>query len=248
MKALILAAGYATRLFPITKHIPKPLLPINGKPMIEYILDKISLVDEVDEIFVVTNRKFYPHFRNWHERLKAASIYSKKITIIDDNTTQDGKKLGAIGDMKFVIDSGNISDNILVVGGDNLFEFNLTDFISYFYEKNKNLVALHDIKDNEAVKRFSVVKLNPDNKLIAFEEKPKNPATTLIAICAYILKKETLPRITEYLKKGNNPDAPGYLIEWLYENDAMYGWVFSEPWFDIGSIKQFEEANEKYGI
>lgn len=246
IKALVLAAGYATRLYPITKYLPKPLLPVNGKPIIEYILDKLSLIDEVDEIIIVTNKKFYPHFTQWYERLKRASVYNKKITVLNDNTTKDGTKLGAIGDIKFVIDKKNILEDLLVIGGDNLFNFNLTDFTAYFNEKKKNLVALHDIKDKVAVKRFSIVELNSKNKLIDFEEKPKDPKTTLIAICAYIFKKETLPKIEEYLKKGNNPDAPGYLIEWLYKNDEMYGWVFEESWFDIGSIEQFEEANELY--
>jgi len=246
-KALILAAGYATRLYPITKHISKPLLPVNGKPMIEYILDKISLIDEIDEIFVVTNKKFYPHFKLWHDRIKAAGVYDKKIKIINDNTTKDGTKLGAIGDMKYVVDQENIQDDLLIIGGDNLFEFNLQDTIDYFKKKGQNIVALHDIKDHEAVKKYSVVELNPEDKLIDFEEKPKKPKSTLIAICTYIFKKETLPRITEYIEKGNNPDSPGYFIEWLYENDEVYGWVFSESWYDIGSIEQFEEANLKYG-
>lgn len=247
MKALILAAGYATRLYPLTKYIPKPLLPIVGKPMIEYLLDKISLIDDIDEVFIVTNKKFYPHFQIWHERVKAAGVYDKKITVLNDNTTKDGTKLGAVGDIQFVIDNSQINDSLLVLGGDNLFEFNLKEFIDYFNEKKENMVILHDIKDKEAVKRFSIVELNPENKLINFEEKPKDPKTTLIAICAYLFKKDTLKRVHEYLDKGNNPDAPGYFIEWLYENDSVYGWVFSESWFDIGSIEQFEEANLKYG-
>ncbi len=246
-KALVLAAGYATRLYPITKHISKPLLPVNGKPMIEYILDKISLIDEIDEIYIVTNKKFYPHFKLWYDRIKAAGVYDKKIKIINDNTVKDGTKLGAIGDMKYVVDQENIKDDLLIVGGDNLFEFNLQDTVDYFKEKDQNVVALHDIKDHEAVKKYSVVELNPEDKLIDFEEKPEKPKSTLIAICTYIFKKETLPRITEYIEKGNNPDAPGYFIEWLYENDEIYGWVFSESWYDIGSVEQFEEANLKYG-
>ncbi len=247
MKALILAAGYATRLFPLTKFIPKPLLPVNGKLMIEYLLDKIILVDDIDEIFIVTNKKFYPHFKIWHNRIKAAGVYDKKITVINDNTTKDGTKLGAVGDIKFVIDKENIQEDLLVLGGDNLFEFSLRDFVDYFKEKNKNIVALHDIKDKEIVKRMSVVELNPEDKLINFEEKPEEPKTTLIAICTYLFTKDTLKRVDEYIEKGNNPDAPGYFIEWLYENDEIYGRVFSESWFDVGSIEQFEEANLKYG-
>lgn len=246
IKALILAAGYATRLYPVTKHIPKPLLPISGKPIIEYILDKIAVLDDVDEIFIVTNKKFYPHFEMWHKRVKAAGAYDKDIKVINDNTIKDGAKLGAIGDIKFVIDKESVDDDLLVIGGDNLFEFNLTSFVDYFKSKDENVVALHDIRDKEIVKRMSVVELNPEDKLINFEEKPDDPQTTLIAICCYIYKKDALVRIDEYIEKGNNPDAPGYLVEWMYENDSMYGWVFSESWFDIGNIDQYDDANVKY--
>lgn len=247
MKVLILAAGYATRLYPITKFIAKPLLPVAGKPMIEYLLDKISLIDDVDEVFIVTNKKFYPHFKIWNNRIKAAGIYDKKITVLNDKTTKDGTKLGAIGDMQFTIEEGKIDDDLLIIGGDNLFEFNLTDIVAYFKEKNSNVVALHDIKDKEIVKKMSVVELNSDDKLINFEEKPEDPQTTTIAICVYLYTKDTVKRVKEYLDKGNNPDQPGHLVAWLYENDEIYGWVFSESWFDVGSIEQFEEANIKYG-
>jgi glucose-1-phosphate thymidylyltransferase len=246
MKALILAGGYATRLYPITKFIPKPLLLINGKPMIEFIVDKLMQIDNLDEIIIVTNAKFYNHFRLWQERITNANIYGIRITVINDLTTADGTKRGAIGDMQYVVDQCKVDDDLIIVGGDNLFEFAMPDLISYFNERKKNIVVLHDIHDKEAVKRFSIVELNHENKLINFEEKPKDPRTTLIAICCYILKKETVPRIKEYLEKGNNPDTPGYLIEWLYENDEVYGYVFSESWYDIGNIEQFEEANLKY--
>lgn len=247
MKALILAAGYATRLYPITKHIPKPLLPIVGKPIIEYLLDKIYLIDDIDEVFVVTNKKFYPHFKAWHERLVAAGVYDLKITIINDNTTADGTKLGAVGDLQFVIDQAKIKDDLLVLGGDNLFEFNLGEFVEYSKSKNANVVALHDIKDKEIVKRMGMVELDPDNKLIKFIEKPPKPTTTLIAICCYFFPKHKISKIKEYLDKGNIPDAPGFYVAWLHQNDDVYGWVFSESWFDIGNLDQFESANIKYG-
>ena len=248
MKALILAAGYATRLYPVTTHIPKPLLPIVGKPMIEYILDKISIIDDIDEIFVVTNEKFYPHFKLWHDRIKAAGVYDKKITIINDHTTKDGTKLGAVGDINYVIEQEKIQDDLLIIAGDNLFEFNLQDFIDYF-KKNplQNLIAIHDIKDKEIVKRMGMVELNPDNKLISFVEKPPEPTTTLISICVYLFPKNKLQLVKKFLDLGLKADAPGYYIAWLYENDDVYGWVFSESWFDIGDINQFEEANLKYG-
>ncbi|MBN2112200.1 NTP transferase domain-containing protein, partial [Candidatus Woesearchaeota archaeon] len=154
MKALILAAGYATRLYPITKQIPKPLMPIVGKPMIEYILDNLESVDEVDEIFIVTNEKFYPHFRIWHDRVEAAKVYDKKITILNDRTTKDSVKIGAVGDINFVIKKANFDEDLLIIAGDNLFEFKLNEFVAFFKEKNKPIVALYDVKDLEIAKRM----------------------------------------------------------------------------------------------
>lgn len=247
IKALILAAGYATRLFPLTKFISKPLLPIAGKPMIEYLLDKITAVDQIDEVFIVTNEKFHPHFKIWHDRIESAGIYNKKITIINDHTVKDGTKIGAVGDINYVLKEANVQDDLMIIAGDNLFDFDLNEFADYFKEKSNPVVCLHDVKDIEIAKRMGVVDLNEENKIIDFEEKPENPKTTLIAICCYIFPKEKLSRVQEYLDKGNNPDAPGYYIEWLQKNDDVYGWVLPGKWFDIGNIEQFEKANLEYG-
>ena len=239
MKALILAAGYGTRLYPLTLNKPKPLLEVAGKPIIEYIIEKIEKVKDIDELYIVTNNKFHTHFTNWSKNYNSKT----PIKVINDMTLSDQDKLGAIGDMKFVIDKEKIDDDLLVLGGDNLFEFNLQDFINFFNEKQSNIVALYDVKDKEIAKRMSIVELDSENKLVSFEEKPENPKSTLIAICCYLYKKQTLPRINEYLEKGNNPDAPGYFIQWLHKNDQVYGWVFTESWFDIGSKEQLEEAD-----
>ena len=215
--------------------------------MIEYILDNLDSVDEVDEIFVVTNEKFYPHFKIWHKRVESAKVYTKKITIINDKTTKDGTKIGAVGDINFVIKEANIDDDLLVIAGDNLFEFKLNNFTAFFKKKNKPVVALYDTKDIEIAKRMGVVELDDTDKIIDFQEKPPEPKTTLISICCYAFPKEKLSRVQEYLDKGNNPDAPGFYIEWLYKNEDTYGWVLPGTWFDIGNIEQYEKANLQYG-
>ena len=208
----MLAAGYATRLYPLTKDRPKPLLEVAGKPMLNYIVEKISEVDEIDKIFLITNAQFFRHFTDWKKSYKG----KKDIIIVNDNTLSDADKLGAVGDMQFILEKEKIHDDLLVIAGDNLFEFSLNDFVVYFRKKKGNVAALYDIKDKELAKRFGVVSIDSNNKLTGFEEKPKNPKTSLIAICCYLFPKQKLFRIKEYLHIGGNKDAPGHYIEWLY--------------------------------
>ena len=241
MKALILAAGYATRLYPLTKDRPKPLLPVSGQPMIEHILKKIEDIEEIDKIYVVTNEKFAGHFRDW----KDAYPSGKEIKIINDATISDEDKLGAIGDMQLVVKEEGLNDDLLVVAGDNLFDFDLGDFINFFKEKGAS-VGLRDVQDREAVKRYSMVEIDEDKKILSFQEKPSQPTTTLIAICLYLFPKEKLNLISEYLKEGNNPDAPGFYIAWLHRREPVYGFVFEGKWYDIGDLKCYEEANREY--
>ncbi|MBD3313138.1 NTP transferase domain-containing protein [Candidatus Woesearchaeota archaeon] len=242
IKAIILAAGYATRLYPLTKDKPKPLLPVAGKPMIDYIMEKLEPVKDIDTVYVVTNAKFYDKFSAWAENYST----EKKIRIVNDNSTSEDDKLGAIGDMKYVIDNEGIDDDLLVVGGDNLFDFDAKDVVDFFYDKNEPVVVLHDIKEHELATRFGVVDIDGNEKLISFEEKPQNPSTTLIAICFYIFPKDKLDMIDEYIKKGNNPDQPGRYIEWLHRQTHVYGFVFEGSWFDIGNHDKLAEANEIY--
>ncbi len=239
MKALILAAGYGTRLYPLTKDKPKPLLPVAGRPMLEYTLKKIEEIDEVKEIYVVTNEKFAGHFQAWKDTYKG----KKEIKIINDATTSDEDKRGAIGDMQLVIEQEKVNDDLLVVAGDNLFEFSLEDFINFFQKKG-TAVGLYDFQDREAVKRYSAVEIDAHKKILSFREKPSQPSTTLIAICLYLFPKEKLNLISQYLKEGNNPDAPGLYIAWLHRRDPVYGFVFNGKWYDIGDLKCYEEANQ----
>ncbi len=242
IKAIILAAGYATRLYPLTKDKPKPLLPIAGKPMIEYIMDRIESIKEIDTVYIVTNDKFHSKFSDWAGNYSS----SKSIKVVNDHSKTEDDRLGAIGDMKFVIDKEGIDDDLMVVGGDNLFEFNVRDVVDFFYDKKEPVVVLHDIKHHELATRFGVVEIDGNEKLISFEEKPQNPSTTLIAICFYIFPKDKLGMIDEYIRKGNNPDQPGRYIEWLHRQTQVFGFVFEGSWFDIGDHDKLAEANDFY--
>ncbi|MFO8016113.1 MAG: nucleotidyltransferase family protein [Candidatus Woesearchaeota archaeon] len=244
MKAIILAAGYATRLYPLTKDKPKPLLPIADKPMINYIMEKIESIDAIDTVYVVTNNKFYSHFTDW--AAEYLDNTSKRIEVINDGTMSDDDKRGAIGDMKFVVDKKKINDDLIIIGGDNIFEFNVKDAVDFFYDKEDPVVVIHDVKHDEIAMRMGVVELDENEKLINFVEKPPKPKTTLIAICMYLLPKKDLHHIDDYLNKGKNPDQPGRFIEWLHTVRHTFGFVFQGEWFDIGDKEKLKEADELY--
>ena len=244
MKAIILAAGYATRLHPLTENQPKPLLAVGEKPIVEHILDKINQIQEVDEIIIVTNNKFTPHFESW---LKSYQT-SKPIKIVNDGTLTNEDRLGAVGDINFVLEKENIQDDVLVVAGDNLFEFELINLMAFFKEKNTTVVALHDLKDkNKVADKLGVVQIDQENKIIDFEEKPADPKTTLASTGCYIFKKDDVLHIANYVKSGERWDNTGDFLKWLMDQSAIYGFTFTERWFDIGSFEALEEAYEVYG-
>lgn len=243
MKALVLAAGYATRLYPLTLNKPKPLLPVAGKPMMEYVLDNLSPISEIDEVFVVTNQKFAGHFQEW------ADVYGKshtgvKFTIINDESTDDSNKLGAIGDIHLVIEKMKVEDDLIVVAGDNLFSHPLGDFGTLCIEKQAPVLAVYDVGDLEAIKKYNSITLDEEGKITFFEEKPANPQSTLTGIALYYYPARTLPNIKRYIAEGNNPDQPGRLVQWLYPQEPVYTWTVPGTWYDIGSKETLEEANQ----
>ena len=242
MKVIILAAGYATRLYPMTLTQPKPLLPVGGKPMIDYVLDNLAPIGEIDRIYVVTNAKFADHFQKWADDYRATKA-KLNFTIVNDGSTDDTNKLGAIGDIQFVLQSQKVADDIIVVAGDNLFSEKLPDFGRFCREKNAPVLAVYDVGDLEQIKKYNAITLDGEGRITFFEEKPKNPASTLTGIALYFYPRSTLPLIQQYIAEGNNPDQPGRLIQWLYPRVPVYTWKVPGLWYDIGSKETLVEAN-----
>ena len=242
MKVIILAAGYATRLYPLTLTQPKPLLPVAGQPMIDYVLDNLAPIGGIDRIYVVTNAKFAGHFQQWSTDYRAHKA-KLNFTIVNDRSTDDTNKLGAIGDIHFVLASQNVTDDIIVVAGDNLFSEKLSDFGRFCREKNAPVLAVYAVGNLEEIKKYNAINLDGDGRITFFEEKPKNPTSTLTGIALYFYPQSTLPLIQQYIAEGNNPDQPGRLIQWLYPRLPVYTWKVPGLWYDIGSKETLEEAN-----
>lgn len=241
MKVLILAAGYATRLYPLTLTQPKPLLQVAGKPMIDFVMDNLADIPEIDHVYVVTNAKFAGHFQRWADGY--ASNSKLKFTIINDRSTDDTNKLGAIGDLHFVLSREKVDDDLIVVAGDNLFSEKLGEFGKYCLAKNTPVLGLYDVGSIEQAKKYGVVSVDDTGKLEKFEEKPAHPESTLIGIALYYYPRAVLPLVDKYIKEGNNPDQPGRLVQWLYPQQPVYTWTVPGIWYDIGSKETLEEAN-----
>ncbi len=242
MKVIILAAGYAVRLQPLTLNMPKSLLPVGGRTIIDRILDNVSGIDGWDHAYVVSNGKFFGKFEEW---LKGTPL-KDKITLINDGSTTNDNRLGAIKDMELVINSGSIDDDTLIIAGDNLFDLDLGRFVSFARANDGVSVALYDIGSIDLAKSFGVVKLDKDNKVADFEEKPQNPKSTLISTGIYYFPKNKLPFIHKYVKMHSKLDAPGYYIGWLCKEDKVFGFSFLEDWYDIGNIESYNKADSKY--
>jgi len=243
MKVIILAAGYATRLYPLTLTQPKPLLPVAGKPMIEHVLDNLAPIGGIDRVYVVTNAKFAGHFQQWADRYRATKS-KLEFTVVNDGSTDDNNKLGAIGDIHYVLKAQNVDDDLIVVAGDNLFSERLDAFGKLCREKNAPVLALYDVGDLEQIKKYNAITLDAAGRITFFEEKPKNPTSTLTGIALYFYPKSTIKLIKQYIADGNNPDQPGRLVQWLYPRTPVYTWTVPGLWFDIGSKETLEEANQ----
>jgi glucose-1-phosphate thymidylyltransferase len=242
VKAIVLAAGYATRLYPLTLDTPKPLLEVGGRPILERLLGQLEEIPFLEHIYVVTNAKFTPHFRDF----AAGSAGRLEVEVVDDGTESDETKLGAIGDLELVIRSLDVDDDLLVAAGDSIFDgARLEDFARLGLEKQAPVEAVYDVGDLEAVKRYSVITADDDGRVVAFQEKPDSPESTLAGIALYFYPRPALPLIARYLAEGNNPDQPGRLVEWLYTRTPVYVWRVPGQWYDIGSPETLEQADRE---
>lgn len=241
MKALILAAGYATRLYPLTLDRPKALLPVGGKPMLDHLMEQLEQVEGLDEVYVVTNSKFAEAFHEW-----AAGRSGLPVRIIDDGTVDDDSKLGAIGDLDLTIREAELDDDLIVLAGDNLFSETIAPFPVFALGKGGPALGVYDVGDLDTIRRYSVIELDEDDRVTRLEEKPERPRSTLAGIALYFYPRSALRYVREYLEDGNNPDQPGRLVQWLYPRTAVYGWRVPGRWFDVGSKETLAEADRAF--
>lgn len=240
MKGIILAAGYATRLYPLTQNQPKALLLVGGKPIINYILSEFETIPEIDEVIVISNHKFATHFEKWAEETKS----TLKLTVVDDNTTDDSNKLGAVGDVQYVIEKCNINDDLFVMAGDNIFTFALKDYYDFFVDNNADCILVKELKKEEDLVRMANVKVDEKGRVTYMVEKPNPPVSNLAAFAAYIYQKETISMIKQYLDEGNNPDAPGFFPSWLHSKKDVFAYEFKGECYDIGTHESYKEVCE----
>ena len=243
MNALILAAGYATRLYPLTLNKAKPLLDVGGKPIIEWLFDNLVSIPELRTVYIVTNEKFARDFQDW------ANAYQDRhralrIKIINDGSKNDDDKLGAIGDINLVLTRENLTnDDLLVIAGDKLFKQPLTEFVNAAKD-SRATVAVYDVGNLEAMKKYGTVTIDSKGTITNFEEKPKEPKSTLAAVALYYYSREVLPLFTTYLAAGNNPDQPGLFLQWLYTRKPINTFQIQGQWLDIGSKETLENADK----
>ncbi len=243
MNILILAAGYATRLYPLTLTKAKPLLNVAGKPMMEWVVDNLAPIPGISKVFVVTNNKFAADFEAWAESYNKAHA-KLPLTIVNDGSTGDSDKLGAIGDIHHVIQNYGIEgEDLLVVAGDNLFSQSLEDYGRYAREANMPVLGVYDVGSLTEARKYGVVAVDGAGAIIEFVEKPEQPPSTLIGIALYYYPAHIVPMIAQYLTEGNNPDQPGRFVQWLYPRTTVQTWSVPGTWFDVGSKETLAEAD-----
>lgn len=241
MKSLILAAGYGTRLHPLTENTAKPLLPVAGKPIIEYLLQRILPLSVVDAVYIVTNEKFYQDFLKWNESFnqKREKIHPP-IYLLNDGTSSNENRLGAIRDIAMTIETYRLDDDLIVSAADDIFTFDFQELVDTFYTKRETVITLYQCDNIDQLRKSGNARIDTTGRVLEVVEKPKNPKSNLLSPSLYILSRSTLNLINPYLQEGNNPDAPGYFISWLVAKIPVYSYIFKEPFYAVGDLVSYK--------
>lgn len=248
MKAVILAAGYATRLYPLTKNRPKALLPVGGRPLLDYTLDNLATCPEIGEVLLVTNARFYGLFEAWKEGRLRSGAGGPPLSVLNDGTGSNEDRLGASGDLRFAIQERALADDLLVLPSDRLFDFPLTDLVSFFRLRKAAVNVCYDTGDPDFLRgRYGCALLDAAGRIVEIQEKPERPGSSIQSLSLYAYPAAVLPLVGRYLQEGGNPDAPGYLAAWLCRRLEMYAYMLSSPCRDIGTPEAYREANDFYG-
>ncbi len=271
MKALILAAGYATRLYPLTRDFPKPLLQVGDRTILDYLVDQLEAISCIERIALITNRRFVHLFEQWRAaralagsaassappslggraslRAQASDHHPSTINyqLIDDGTTSNADRLGAIGDLAFALAHADLDDDLLVSAADNILRFPLSEFVAAFQRQPASHLCVHRVESLPKLRRTGVAVLDAENRVIEFAEKPREPKTSWAVPPLYIFPRSTLPRISTYLAAGGSPEAPGNLIEWLCRLEPVYAYKINGCVLDIGDPESLEAARRLMG-
>lgn len=236
MDAIVLAGGYATRLWPITKHRPKMLLPIGEETVIDHLFSELEADSRVEKVYVSTNERFAETFR---EHIAASSFEKPRVSV--EETEEENEKFGVVGALAQLVGRENVTDDTLVIAGDNLISFDVSEFIDFFEEKRTPMLAAYDVGSYDRASQYGIVDLDGE-QVVDFQEKPDEPASTLASIACYGFPAESLGRLEEYLADDNNPDEPGWFVQWLVEREDVFAFTFDEAWYDIGTPESYLEA------
>lgn len=242
MLNIVIAAGYATRLYPLTEYYPKPLLAIGTDTIMSRLIDDIDVLPDIEGHIVVTNHRFAHHFEAWRD----AKRYDKPVILVDDGTTSNETRLGAVRDLLLALERGQVDDDILVAAADNVLDFSLAGFVRAFRERGTSMLMCHNEPDVERLRRTGVVEVDDDWRIISMEEKPAQPRSHWAVPPFYIYRREDLPLVRDCLAHGCDADAPGNLARYLVSRTVMHAWPMPGNRFDIGSMDTYREAQERY--
>jgi glucose-1-phosphate thymidylyltransferase len=247
VNALILAAGYATRLYPLTQNFPKPLLTVGKKTIMDHLIDRMAALPNMRSVYIVTNAKFSPVFSDWAIECSRRQLWPHlSLEVINDGTDTNENRLGAIADMAYAIQNKNIGDDLLVSAGDNIYLFDFNEMADLFHEKQADVILTYRIESLEKLRRSGVVELDDEQRIIGFEEKPAQPKSNYGCPALYFFKKSSLATIPDYLRCGGNPDAPGHFIAWLREQHPVYAYIMTAPYYDIGTLESYQQVNKVF--